>query len=262
MSAVLDTATPSSVVDRIEPRRWAALAIVLLAAAMDIIDTSIVVVGYPRSKGIYGASYSAMEWTTTAYTLAFALGPITGGRVGDIFGRKRMFLFGVAGFTLASALCGLAQDPARLVGARALQGAMAAVMVPQVLSIIQVSFPPRERGAAYGAMLGLGAVAGPLLGGGDRPVDPARPATGIGAARRGRLLPRGGHRSARAGPPADAPTRIDDRTADLLLPRLSGHPGGVAALGRARHRCRLGPSSVGGLDRAPGSPSYRSCFSR
>ena len=168
MSTLVESHVPAMVEEEVDPRRWVALVVVLLAAFMDIVDTSIVLVAIPSIREDLGASYTAIQWTVAGYTLAFALGLITGGRLGDIFGRKRMFLLGVAGFTVASALAGLATTPAMLVGARVLQGAMAALMVPQVLSIIQVSFPPKEQRTAYGAygaMLGLGAVAGPLLGG-------------------------------------------------------------------------------------------------
>lgn len=86
---------------------------------------------------------------------------------GDIYGRKRLFLIGITGFTVASALCGFAANPEMLVGSRLLQGAMAALMVPQVLAIIHVTFPAHERGKVFGmfgAIVGLGAVSGPLLG--------------------------------------------------------------------------------------------------
>jgi EmrB/QacA subfamily drug resistance transporter len=168
MSSSTEAPAHSIVTADVEPHRWMALGVVLLAAVMDIIDTSIVLVAIPSIRADLGASYTAIQWTVAGYTLAFALGLITGGRLGDIFGRKRMFLLGVAGFTAASALSGLAVNPAMLVAARVLQGAMAALMVPQVLSILQVSFrgdEQRKAYGAYGAMLGVGAVAGPLLGG-------------------------------------------------------------------------------------------------
>jgi EmrB/QacA subfamily drug resistance transporter len=151
-----------------DPRRWKALGVLLLAAFMDLVDASIVNVAIPSIQRDLGASYASIQWVVAGYILAFALVLITGGRLGDIYGRKRLFLIGTAGFTLSSLLCGLAPSPEMLVGSRVLQGAAAALMVPQVLSIIQVSFSPRERGAAfglYGAVTGLAATAGPLLGG-------------------------------------------------------------------------------------------------
>jgi EmrB/QacA subfamily drug resistance transporter len=150
------------------PRRWMALIVLLLAAVLDLVDVTIVNVAVPTIQRDLGASYEAIQWVLAGYTLAFALGLITGGRLGDILGRKRVFLAGVAGFALGSALCGLSPSPGMLVASRVLQGAMAAVMIPQVVSIIQANFPLGERGAAfgaYGAVAGLASAAGPLIGG-------------------------------------------------------------------------------------------------
>jgi EmrB/QacA subfamily drug resistance transporter len=151
-----------------DPRRWKALGVLLFAAFMDLVDATIVNITVPSIQRDLGASYASIQWVIAGYVLAFAVVLITGGRLGDIFGRKRLFLIGTAGFTLSSLLCGLAPSPEVLVASRVLQGAAAALMVPQVLSIIQVSFSPRERGAAYGmygAVTGLASTAGPLLGG-------------------------------------------------------------------------------------------------
>ncbi|WP_043266058.1 MFS transporter [Streptomyces sp. CT34] len=148
-------------------RRWLALAVVLTASFMDLVDATIVNIAIPSIQKDTGASFSAVQWVTAGYALAFAVGLITGGRLGDIHGRKKLFLLGMAGFTVASALCGFAADPGMLVAARVLQGAMAALMVPQVLAIIHVSFPAHERGKVFGmfgAVIGLGAVCGPLIG--------------------------------------------------------------------------------------------------
>jgi EmrB/QacA subfamily drug resistance transporter len=151
-----------------DPRRWKALGVLLLAAFMDLVDATIVNIAIPSIQRDLGATYALIQWVVAGYVLAFAVVLITGGRLGDIFGRKRLFLIGTASFTLASLLCGLAQSPEMLVASRLLQGTAGALMIPQVLSIIQVSFAPRERGAAfgmYGAVTGLAATAGPLLGG-------------------------------------------------------------------------------------------------
>ncbi|MEU9922373.1 MFS transporter [Streptomyces griseoluteus] len=148
-------------------RRWIALAIVMTAAFMDLVDVTIVNIAIPSIQRDEGASFSQIQWITAGYALAFAAGLITGGRLGDIYGRRRLFLLGVGGFTLASALCGFAVDPAMLVSARILQGGMAAMMVPQVLSIVHATFPAHERGKVFGlfgGVVGLGAVSGPLLG--------------------------------------------------------------------------------------------------
>ncbi|MFI6278841.1 MFS transporter [Streptomyces sp. NPDC050988] len=148
-------------------RRWFALAIVMTAAFMDLVDVTIVNVAIPSIQRDEGASFSHIQWITAGYALAFAAGLITGGRLGDIHGRKRLFLIGIGGFTLASALCGFAVNPDMLVASRILQGAMAALMVPQVLSIVHATFPAHERGKVFGmfgAIVGLGAVSGPILG--------------------------------------------------------------------------------------------------
>ncbi|WP_244316248.1 MFS transporter [Streptomyces albidochromogenes] len=148
-------------------RRWFALAIVMTAAFMDLVDVTIVNIAIPSIQQDLGATFGAIQWITAGYALAFAAGLITGGRLGDIYGRKRLFLIGIGGFTLASALCGFAGDPEILVASRVLQGAMAALMVPQVLSIVHATFPAHERGKVFGlfgAIVGLGAVSGPILG--------------------------------------------------------------------------------------------------
>ncbi|GAB2754695.1 MFS transporter [Streptomyces bullii] len=155
---------PDAAPDR---RRWFALAIVMTAAFMDLVDVTIVNIALPSIRREEGATFSQIQWITAGYALAFAAGLITGGRLGDIHGRKRVFLVGIGGFTVASALCGLAVNPEMLVASRLLQGGMAALMVPQVLAIVHATFPAHERGKVFGlfgAIVGLGAVSGPLLG--------------------------------------------------------------------------------------------------
>jgi EmrB/QacA subfamily drug resistance transporter len=161
------TETPIGLTAVPDRRRWFALAIVMTAAFMDLVDVTIVNVAIPSIQREAGASFSQIQWITAGYALAFAAGLVTGGRLGDIHGRKRLFLVGIGGFTLASALCGFAANPEMLVASRILQGAMAAMMVPQVLSIVHATFPAHERGKVFGlfgAIVGLGAVSGPLLG--------------------------------------------------------------------------------------------------
>lgn len=149
-------------------RRWLALVVILVAGVMDLLDVTIVNVAVPRILKDLQAAYAQIEWIVAAYVLGFAALLITGGRLGDIFGRKRIFLIGVAGFTVASALCGLAVSPGMLIGARFFEGAMAGLMVPQILAIIHVTFPLQERGKVFGiwgGVLGSASVAGLLIGG-------------------------------------------------------------------------------------------------
>lgn len=148
--------------------RRLAIGILLFATFMDLLDVTIVQVALPAIAADLQAPDMAVEWVVSGYLLAFAVALVTGGRLGDIFGRKRMFLLGVAGFTLASGLCAGAWTIEVLISARVLQGLLAAAMVPQLLATLQSLFPPRERAPWYGligATTGLAAVAGPLLGG-------------------------------------------------------------------------------------------------
>jgi EmrB/QacA subfamily drug resistance transporter len=159
---------PAVAGSQLNPRRWAALVVALLATFMDILDTTVVLVALPSIQRSLDASAATLQWTVAGYTLAFALLLITGGRLGDSYGRKRVFLIGLAGFTVASVLTGTAQSAGMLVGSRVLQGAMAALMVPQVLSFVQTEFPAAERArafAVYGMTFALGGVSGPLIGG-------------------------------------------------------------------------------------------------
>lgn len=115
-----------------------------------------------------GADSAELELVVAGYGLAFAILLVTGGRLGDLFGRKRLFIWGMAGFTVASALCGLAISPSMLVASRLLQGLTAALMSPQVLALIRVTFPENERARAigyFGTTLGLASIAAQLIGG-------------------------------------------------------------------------------------------------
>ncbi|WP_405486867.1 MFS transporter [Nocardia sp. NBC_00511] len=140
----------------LDPRRWIAFAVVLAAGFMDLLDVTIVNVAVPSIQRDLNAAYSQIEWIIAAYVLSFAAVLITGGRLGDIYGRKRLFLLGMAGFTLASLACGLATSPGLLIGSRFVQGAMAGLMVPQILAIIRVTFPKHERAKAIAVYSGVG----------------------------------------------------------------------------------------------------------
>src|SRR5579872_4760798 len=152
----------------LDPRRWLALASVMTAFFMVLLDVSIVNVAIPAIRSNLKANNADIQFVIAGYGLAYAVLLITGGRLGDIFGRKKLFLIGMSGFVLASALCGLAQSAIMLDLSRVLQGAMAAMMYPQVLSVIQVSFPPSERARVFGfvgAVIGIATITGPLAGG-------------------------------------------------------------------------------------------------
>jgi EmrB/QacA subfamily drug resistance transporter len=149
--------------------RWVAFGTVVTAAVMDLLDSTIAQVAAPTIRSELGGSYAVIEWVTAAYALAMAVGLLTGGRLGDIFGRRRMLLTGMAGFVLASAACAAAQSAAELIGARAVQGLLGAVMLPQVFGLIRDMFAAHEMGKAfgvYGPVMGLSAMLGPIASGG------------------------------------------------------------------------------------------------
>ncbi|MFI0976317.1 MFS transporter [Streptomyces sp. NPDC021093] len=145
-----------------------ALVVLLVAELMDILDQSVVLTALPAIQSSTGAGPAAVQWLTAGYSLTVAVGLITGGRLGDIHGRRRILLIGTGVFTAASLLCGLATGPGVLIGARVLQGAGVALMIPQVLATLHVTFDGENRSRAfglYGAVLSLANVLGPVLGG-------------------------------------------------------------------------------------------------
>ncbi|WP_418154597.1 MFS transporter [Actinoalloteichus caeruleus] len=155
--------------------RWAAFAVVLVAVFMDLVDGTMVSVALPRVQADLQATDAEVQWIVAAYLLAFALGMIPGGRLGDVHGRRRVFLVGTALFVLSSVVCGAAASGGVLVAGRVAQGLGAALMVPQAMALIVQVFGPEERPRAfvvYGAVLSLANVGGPLLGALFLHVDP------------------------------------------------------------------------------------------
>jgi EmrB/QacA subfamily drug resistance transporter len=149
-------------------RRWWTLGAMCFALFMIMLDNTVVNVALPSIQRSLHATTSSLEWTVNAYTLTFALTLVTGGRLGDIYGRRRMFLFGVAVFGTSSFLIGLAQSDTWLIAFRAIQGIGSGFMMPATLSIITNTFDAKERGRAIGTWAGVSAMAlaiGPVVGG-------------------------------------------------------------------------------------------------
>ncbi|HTJ68014.1 MAG TPA: MFS transporter [Actinospica sp.] len=150
------------------PARWRALPVILAAMFMAMFDYFVVNVAASSLQHDLNAGDSALELIVGGYGFAYASGLITGGRLGDLHGHRRLFVLGMTLFAIASLLCGLAPNGWALVVFRVLQGGTAALMVPQVLALINTMFPPQERAkamSAFGATIGIGAVAGQVLGG-------------------------------------------------------------------------------------------------
>lgn len=151
-----------------DPRRWIGLCAALTAPFLGVLDFFVVNLALPQIGEKLGATFAQQESVIAIYALSYAVFVVTGGRLGDTHGRRRVFLIGLAGFVLASLLCGLAPDPWFLIAARFLQGFAAALAFPQVLALVQVSFPEHERPRAlayFGLNVALASIAGQLLGG-------------------------------------------------------------------------------------------------
>ncbi|GHO46767.1 MFS transporter [Ktedonospora formicarum] len=168
MNAELTTKTKTTA-KVLDSKRWLMLAAALGATLMGAIDIFIVNVAIPTIQHELHTGFAEMQLISAGYTLANAALLVLGGRLGDLYGRKRLFLIGVGAFTAFSALCGFAPDPLLLIVFRVLQGTAAAMMTPQVFSLIQDNFSSQERPvamSAYAATLGLASVVGMVLGGG------------------------------------------------------------------------------------------------
>jgi MFS family permease len=150
-------------------KRWLALGVIAMTVLLVILDATIVNIALPAVTEDLGISAASQQWIVTAYTLTFGGFLLLGGRIADFWGRKRTYLVGAAGFAVASALGGIAQNEAMLFGARALQGVFGALLAPASLALITVLFTdPKERAkafAVYGAIAGGGSAIGLLLGG-------------------------------------------------------------------------------------------------
>jgi MFS family permease len=162
-------ATTSSGATTADPRRWAALAVIAAAQLLVVLDASVVNIALPSAQQALGMSDVAKQWVVTGYSLAFGGLLLLGGRMADLHGRKRMFIGGLVGFAVASAVGGLAENTATLLTARAAQGGFAAFLAPAGLALLATTFTdPAERGRAFGifgAAVGTGGVVGMVLGG-------------------------------------------------------------------------------------------------
>lgn len=148
--------------------RWLAFSAVLASSVMDLLDSTVINTAAPAIRADLGGSYATLQWMAAGYTMALAVMLLIGGRLGDMYGRRRMLLIGVAGFTVASMACAAAVSPSMLVLSRVLQGAFGAVMLPQGFGLIRDLFPPEEMKkawTAFGPVMGLSAVLGPIIGG-------------------------------------------------------------------------------------------------
>lgn len=149
-------------------RPWLILAIILLADIVDLLDATITTIAAPSITQSLGGGAGLISWLGASYALSMGVLLVPGGRLGDKFGRKRLFLIGLVGFTAASVACGLAISPTMMILARVLQGAFGALMIPQGFGIISQAFTREQMGqafSAFGPVLGVSAVAGPLVAG-------------------------------------------------------------------------------------------------
>jgi len=235
MTDIVTPVRPARAVSRRAPNPHAALAVVLTGQFMALLDASVVNVAAPAIHGSLHASGAGLQLVIAGYVITYAVLLVTGARLGDIIGHRTMFLFGVALFTLASLGCGLAGSTSVLVTLRFVQGAGAAAMIPQVLSLIQRSFPGPARARPmrlYAAVLAGGAVAGQVVGGllvsadlwGStwRPVFLLNVPIGAALLVAGRrLLPRGGGEQGRGLDPAGLAI-LTPAVLALVLPLVLG----------------------------------------
>jgi EmrB/QacA subfamily drug resistance transporter len=147
---------------------WAILCVVLIADVLDLLDATITYIAAPTIVRELGGSEELVKWLGASYSLAMGVLLVIGGRLGDKYGQRKLFLIGIAGFTLASVICGLSVNPTMLVGARLCQGAFGALLIPQGIAILTKTFPREMMGkafSAFGPVLGASSVLGPILAG-------------------------------------------------------------------------------------------------
>jgi EmrB/QacA subfamily drug resistance transporter len=170
MSAFAEPVNQPSVVagEKLSPYLRAVLAVVLAADVLDLMDSTITTIAAPSIAHHLGGGESLIKWLGAGYALAMGVLLVVGGRLGDRYGRRRMFLAGIAGFTLASVVCGLAQDPTMLIAARIVQGGFGAMLIPQGIGILTTTIPREQQPRvffAFGPVLGGSAILGPILAG-------------------------------------------------------------------------------------------------
>lgn len=147
---------------------WAILCVVISANALDLLDSTITYIAAPAIIKDIGGGDALAKWLGASYSLTMGVLLVVGGRLGDKYGQRRLFLIGIAGFTLTSTICGLSINPTMLIGARLFQGAFGAMLIPQGVAIITKTFPPELLGkafSAFGPVLGISTVLGPILAG-------------------------------------------------------------------------------------------------
>jgi EmrB/QacA subfamily drug resistance transporter len=149
-------------------RAYQVLVVVFVADLMDMLDSTVANLAGPSIRADLGGNETTLQWVLASYTVTFALGLVTAGRLGDLVGRRRLFLIGMAGFTMASLACGVAPGVGWLITARAVQGLFGSVMIPQGFALLTVVFPPdklRQAFVPFGPIMGLASVGGPILAG-------------------------------------------------------------------------------------------------
>jgi MFS family permease len=168
MTTAIQVGAPAPPTAPPQRTRWLGLFVILAAEVMDLLDALVTTIAGPSIRADLGGADSLIQWLGAAYTLAMAVGLVTGGRLGDLFGRRRMFMIGAAGFVASSLTCAFAQDTGMLIASRVAQGLFGAVMLPQGLGMIREMFDAKEMATAFGAfgpIMGLSAVGGPTLAG-------------------------------------------------------------------------------------------------